>query len=388
MTTHSSCYELTSSRHTSAPTGRIDLAVQQSASVTPEGVTGSDVPIPLPSPVPFSAYGTIFNPLQYLRALVVTDDVSDLVYLEADKGFSTVQLNGAATLNGVAMFDVETLVNTAFRQRGRMTPGIQLAFGSAVQTTLAALTGTIQTYVLNMLHRQSNQVGYVGHAHFIDFEDQPPATGAISSEAGNLLAKLSDGGSPTTLGISASGPITALNCSLAGIAPEGAVYIRPEDIGNAAEQIPASVTANSKAHFRFHPSVFVRRSAYYNGIMRRVQDPLDVAVPNLAQPLRIVSVTQDPLSSNWMLLIDGQMSLVSILHPDGSDLRRPRDIWNQVLSPAIEGSASARAAITVGIPGSSQSSVGVLARLKYVEYARCLPLAGTDVPQTDAVPVG
>jgi hypothetical protein len=385
MTVHASAYELTSSRTTAGTGQRIDVALQQATSVAGDAVN-SDVPLPQPSPVPLSAYGLLFAPQQYVRALVVTDDPTDLVYLEGDAGLTTVQYNGTATLNGVPLFQVQHDA-AGFIEEGRLTPGVQLTFGSAVQTALNALTGNIQQYVLNIIHRNSNQIGWVGHAQFVEFEDAPPSTGSLSSQAQNFLNKMSDGGAPALLGIdSAAQSIYAQNCSFTGIAPEGAVYVRPEDLGNSNEQIPAAVGSNTAAHFRFHPSVFVRRSDYYNGVMRRVRDSVALAQTSQGQPLKIVSVTQDPVASNWLFQIDGQISLVSVTHPAGSDLRRPRDIWNTVIVPAIDGSAAARQALTVGIPGSSQGSVGVLSRLKYLEYARCLPLAGTKIVQDDTNP--
>lgn len=101
-------------------------------------------------------------------------------------------------------------------------------------------------------------------------------------------------------------------------------------------------------------------------------------------PIKIVQVDNPLTQSAWMVGIDGVMSPVYVQHPNGSDYRRPHDIWTNVWLPIINGSTSVQDAVKVGV-GANITDVGDMTRFQYLEYARCLPLPGTPTTQTDTI---
>jgi hypothetical protein len=157
-------------------------------------------------------------------------------------------------------------------------------------------------------------------------------------------------------------------------------FIDPSDIGGANEQLPADVGSNTAARFAFHPSAFVRRSDYTRSVAVRTIDSVPIAqTNNLNQPVQIVSITTAPTASDWLMVIDGHMQIVRIPHPVGSDLRRPRDIWNSVIVPALQGGQGPGTPRVWDDPNNGTGMVA-LDRLRYLSYARCLFINGTNLP--------
>lgn len=259
-----------------------------------------------------------------------------------------------------------------------------------------ALTGvqgggavTTMSGVLQYTYQRENP--YQGLAHLVEFEDDPPDSANTGEDVVRRVTQALQypaGGSQVELGIDSTGQtLVVKDCNFAGLAPEATVYVDPGDFpGNNPEQIPQSVTNNTAGSFRFHPSVFVRRSNYIRSVHRRFRDDEDIATQLVNMPIRIRVVDQDPTASNWLIAVDGVFQIVRLDH-GGVDLRRPRDIWNELWVPLINANASVADAPVLEVLPFQTNAVGPGAsqlRLRFLEYARCLPLAGTDGTQTDA----
>jgi hypothetical protein len=79
--------------------------------------------------------------------------------------------------------------------------------------------------------------------------------------------------------------------------------------------------------------------------------------------------------SVWRLLIKGNACTVILSH-NGLDVRRPRDIWNQVLVPAMNRGATPTPiyGYRYGLNQKQFFPIGQLEELEYLDYALCLDL--------------
>lgn len=299
-------------------------------------------------------------------------------------------VNGVAATNG-ATSTIEPVGNSALA--GRVTRDQRLRWTSDAGVALAAAAADPVLFHGHLEYRYPVANPYQGLIHFLEFADIPPDAAPEDSYLPNLPNRLNallqqltlQSGSRYLLGNAGGVDLYAEECGYAAVAPEGAVYIRPEDFGGAAaDRIPIDYQQNEAARFRFHPSVFIRRPQYIRGLMAGYADwyPIDALDTFDSQVMRIITVTSDPGASNWLIVIDGQAQVVRLLHPAGSDLRRPRDIWNEVWTPLIQGSNAISRAVELqliqppsGFGGGTNVQI-VTARLRFLEYARCLPLPG------------
>jgi len=230
--------------------------------------------------------------------------------------------------------------------------------------------------------------------HAMDFADDE--TGDLRTDVPAFMQRMwdlihRDGTQSYSLGVTSSGtPIVCEDCVWAGVAPEGRVYITAADLGTDLEDIPAAVTSNNATHFRFHPSVFVRRGAYISGISYRYADNEFLNTGGLGnQPLGIIVLNTPITESRWLCSIDGALEIVAFAHPAGSDFRRPRDIWNNVIVPAIRNPSGANvvsSALYGDVLGAPLVSNQIVSRLKYLEYARYIPVPGVGTTQTGTQP--
>lgn len=174
------------------------------------------------------------------------------------------------------------------------------------------------------------------------------------------------------------------DCSYAGVSPEGTIWILPADYGTNVQTNVANNTADS---LRNHPGVFVRRAgaSYLRAVSRRWRDRFAISVVSSGQPVGIYQVADPTPDSKWLIVCDGVADIVYIQHPDGSDYRRPRDIWNNVIVPLIRGTGSNSTRVTVtdfwGNPIATET------RWQFLSYARFLGPEGTTT-QTNATPPG
>jgi len=289
-------------------------------------------------------------------------------------------LDGATlSTGGKQAINVDT---TSGRQSPRITVGAAAA--SAFNVALVALGAPFNGIDVRIIHNYG-EANYQGLQHFISFEEQPPnSDGDGSGALRTLLNNIQNGGASYQVGMQTDGTVlTAEGCSFAANAPEGAVYVDPGDIGTGPDQLTTTIDDNTGAKFKAHPNVFypAGRADYVRSLTRNNVDSIPVNEGS-TQPFRIVRIDNAVISSNWLVVVDGVANIVRLAHPGGSDIRRPRDIWNMVWQPIIQSSSlSVADALTWTSPNNVDGG-GVGGRWKYLEYARCLEIAGTDITQT------
>lgn len=325
--------------------------------------------------IPISAYGSRM-PLSQLEGIIENSGTAFQTIHAHDYGATAlVEISGAVETNGAAA----PFFFNSTADAGRQTFPVALVLaGNALAAAQDGGAITVGRFKLSWQYPRN--LSYQGWYHVMDFEDFPPDTLASGSNfMQTLLNRLANGNNQLyQVGATAGNvPIYVQGVSYAGIAPEGAVFIRPEDIGANPDQIPAAIVDNTAANFRAHPSVFLRRTNYWSGITRQNVDPDPVDVGN-GQPFWIYSVTQAPDYSDWLIVLDGMPQLVRLTHPSGSDFRRPRDIWNNVWVPIINGSsAPSVATLFQGYPDTTQMGQTLSTRFKFMEYARCIGIPNT-----------
>lgn len=375
MTTHVSTFEILAAREAAAPAinPKTSHTIRQSVAFqAPLTAPLNTLPLAL-GPIPPSAYIPLTQqPVLHVFGRVNSDGPAFAV-IEAVAGGTWWAIEGAHTDNGgdLAIFPTFAIAN------GRQTSDIVLRFDGAAFTAIDALTGTL-TGVDVVLHwAYPEPFEYMGLMHFAEFSEFPPdSTATASSRLAQLLRQIESSGSRAFLGTTSAGQDLFVNsCGFAGIAPEGQVIVLPSDIGNQNEQIPQNVGQNSALHFRFHPSVFIRRTDYFRSIARQSVDAIAVdAINQGSQPLAITQVVSPLVASDWLIVVDGTPYVCRLVHPANSDFRRPRDIWNNIWVPIITGSQSApEGTLFRGFDGVVQTGVVQIAdRLTYLEYARMI----------------
>jgi hypothetical protein len=381
MAQHAVITEVLFAREASADTHPHDSAraVRFDAALT---VDGAEVFCEL-NPGPLGWYGHFLPldsrgtaPLLDVQGTVTTAGGTATVYAIAGQAFW--QVNGATASNGAAVFRASTLAS-----QGRICAPIRIYFGGAALAALVAI-GAVQTVQLVVRYAGRSNAPYTSEALFGAFADVPPNSASnMASFTAGLLAEINAAGAQRQLGIASNGtPIVVRDCAYAALSPTLTTWIDPSDIGVANEQIPADVGSNLAAKFAFHPSAFIRRNDYTRSVAVRSFDSVAInTLNNLNQPVTINSVTDAPTSSEWLFLIDGHIQFVRIPHPAGSDFRRPRDVWNNIIVPALQagqGPASARTWDSVLGQQPAFGSVS-LDRLRYMSYARMVSTSGTVV---------
>lgn len=375
MTTHTVCYESLGSRNANLSGVRPDKSWQQFAQLgwATDNAISDTVPWELLPKSATGAQGKTPVSAIWIAPQAAADSMG-LLLPSIDYG----SLDGTTLDNG-ALVAINNDVAS-----GRQSPRIVLAFDGDFAAELVLLGVPFDGINATILHHYGTAT-YQGLAHFIEYEEQPPNDdndGSIALLA--LLAKVQNGGARYRVGTNTAGEgLFAEGCGFAANAPEGALYIDPADVGTGPDQVSADITLNTNSKFRAHPNVFypAGRSDYIRSITRQNVDSVAINVGGAGQPLRIVQVNQPLTASNWLVIVDGVPSIVNLAHPGGSDIRRPRDIWNQVWQPIIQNSSLSVADALTWISPTNTDGGGVGTRWKYLEYARCLELAGTDLVQ-------
>ena len=371
MTTHAATYESLSSRSNAGAGSRPDYCFAQNVSIADITVAaGLILPRPL---VPLSGYGG--SPAPYASVDLMVNATVDTSY-RAIRGSDFVSVNGVATDNNAEFLLPD---NGVVENSGSLSPRLEINFNGAA---LAAGASTAQALV-NYSYSSENL--YLGITHFCEFQDNPPDTAPSgSTRLAQLLEQFSAATTRTQVGANAAGTaIIAEACGFAGCAPEGAVMVTPSDLGTGPDQIPPDIASNTAAAFRAHPSVFypAGKTSYVRALTRGGFDPTSIVNDSVAGgPLQITSIIAAPTFSDWLVVVEGQTQIVRLAHPAGSDIRRPRDIWNQIWVPIIKGSSNVQSATDFA---SISGNGGALSfRWAYADYFRCLPIPGTNVIQT------
>jgi hypothetical protein len=385
-----SCFELYSNQNNATLGLDPNRVVKTLVNLVPmSGSLSGPLPFPIIRP---SAYGrspqiqaSVTDQLNIVSHFfgLVTGSGGIAAVEAADSNFWAIEGAGFLTSSLIA----SAIGRATFPQGfGRTAPPPWLQWSGAAGVALNSAVSATQSVNGHAIWSYPEKNPYTNYSHFIEWHDEPPDSG--NSGVGNptrlhqLLNAISDGGASFTLGQLTGGPVVVNDCGFAGIAPEGAIYIRPEDwASGAADGIPDDMRQNQAANFRFHPSVFLRRTAYYRGISSPYSDRSAFNEASNQQPFDIIQIDTDPGVSNWLLIFDGAPQLVQLQHPQGSDLRRPRDIWNEVWVALLGGSQAIANAIEFGqvVQPSGFQPIPmqvITSRLRFLEYARCLPIDG------------
>lgn len=371
MTDHVAAYELVFSNgaaNSASMPNSIFCSDAQQVLVTGTGADG--VPRPL---VPPSGYTDV--PVDSIH--VITLGTTDVYTVDTNNGGVFVEQDGAAITNTTDFIVPEFTINNGFNS-GRIGSRALINFNGASRPASPTQEN------VRIRYAYQSEV-YLGFAHFCEFEEHPDdtvASGAV--RLAELVRAFQTGTNTVELGVDGGGnAVTVNHCAFAGIAPEGHVMIRPEDLGAGVDQIPANMTDNEVSRFRFHPSVFIPpgRNKYVRSISRQAVDALEVDGNDISSggPLEITNVDSTITASNWLVVIDGAPTVVRLEHGAG-DFRRPRDIWNNVWVPILNGSQSVVSATQFTQVVGNVGAVGY--RWQFAEYFRCLPIPGTNVFQT------
>lgn len=258
---------------------------------------------------------------------------------------------------------------------GRAAPRPQ--FGIADTNSVTQCVGTLYW---------SNELNYVSDMNIMLFEEFPPGTPTQGGGAPPaLLRALQNNPSSTVM----AGTTVVQWCSATGIAPEGRIWIDPGDIGGIGPNaIPGNVTDNTAEQFLAHPSVFIPSgsSKYIRSVNRIAADDIEITAAFVKNPIVITSISTPVSESYWLVGVDGAQYIIRLQHPAGTDYRRPKDIWNNMIAPAlIQG---AQIGSLLGF--SEQAALAAESSLKYSHYWRFLASNGTegDLTQDDSVSPG
>lgn len=390
MGTRLAAYEIKSTRDTASPFVHPDIArINQSNGIGPWVTVGAFKAVALTrGNIPQSAYNTSGDFTNAVRVEGTATGSIGSAFIEVIRGSNIVMINGVPTANGTICLQSTNTINIG---AGYSAPGTCLVFGAAALTALKALDATetplfyVNAYESNVALGAGNvqnslaQPMWDGLQHFCDFEDDEPANFA-SEGATRLFSQVSKrAGGPYTL---PDGTVLK-DCAFAGLCPTGTIYIAAEDYGIT---VPSDVTANTATAFRNHPAVFVRRPEYIAQVARRYLQTQTIVTPHLgSQPVGIYTASSSPVvtQSKWLIIADGGADIVQLVHPAGTNYRRPRDIWNQVIVPLVTGQQT-----NTNAPALVNSLGGVIGnrtRWTYLEYARFLGPQGDEQQSNTAL---
>ncbi len=258
-----------------------------------------------------------------------------------------------------------------------------------------------------------NSVLFVGKVEYVDpgfclgaFIDT--ATGDTGLNNPAMLQRLAEqnsaaGGGQHDVRLATSNTPILVNASgTSYVRCDGAAFIQAGDVGPNPGQLPVDASANTGAIWEQHPSTFVRETNAlrgYQGLWGPEFDQvtlvsIDSVIPPgglSVGPLSIFEVIRAPTHSRWCLWIDDEQHDVVVAHPAGSDLRRPRDIWNAVFAGALqtrEGVGSPLPTFSV-LSGAFNTfeQTGNLRHLKYLQAATFVePYDTSTVPIVTFIP--
>lgn len=254
---------------------------------------------------------------------------------------------------------------------------------------LAAVTADGATAVTGRASVQSRQAGswsLAAAGNFVSADDDAGRavlalntyravtyrSGAAQPVQGNVGASGGPAFPPTTLAQDA----VLLDCVWSGVAPWGAVYVDASDVGVSSTErtrIPPDVPSNAAANYLRYPAAFYRRPTFGRGV--QLETPWADAITTGAGALTIYATPVDLAFSQWLFQLDGATFRVFIGHNGASGLRRPADIWNQVIVPAMNRDTPLE---LYELTGGGPVFVGYLSRLEFLEYACFIIAAGDD----------
>lgn len=163
----------------------------------------------------------------------------------------------------------------------------------------------------------------------------------------------------------------AIDCVFASSGPLGAVWVDSSDVGVSTPtktQIPTNLSENSPEAFNRYPSSFYRRPGFGRGVLvagEQLGTRDTDSITTVAGVPTIYVTDVDLAASEWLVQIDGVAVRLVLSHEGLSGIRRPLDVWNRLIVPAIQ--ANRYLANWSGV-----EVVGQIDRLEWLEYARFL----------------
>jgi predicted metal-dependent enzyme (double-stranded beta helix superfamily) len=179
----------------------------------------------------------------------------------------------------------------------------------------------------------------------------PPEIGALVAREVVRLKTPGDG--MARIGVmSGNRPNDVISCNNAYPRGDNNYHVRAGDIGANPWQIPTLYADNTPERFRNFPGTFLRANMAIRGVHHPARFPWAVGgIESEPDPggiaesgVRIWICNRAPTHSRWTLRIDSELHDVIVKHPDGSDFRTAREIWNNVIAEAINTGG--------GLPGS------------------------------------
>lgn len=172
--------------------------------------------------------------------------------------------------------------------------------------------------------------------------DAPPNVPSLLAQE-ELRLKTPGSGMARIGMVSAIAPLDVWRAAQAYPRGDNNYFVLAADIGAAAWQLPISFPENTPEKFRNHPSTFVRANMAIRGLHHPARFPYHVGSIDVNNAdgvqgengVRIWVCNRAPTHSRWQFRVDSELLDVIIAHPSGSDFRRPRDIWNEVIAPTI-----------------------------------------------------
>ncbi len=163
----------------------------------------------------------------------------------------------------------------------------------------------------------------------------------------------------------------------AGPMASGNFYVAASDIGVGPGQIPNDTKLWTEPIMRPHVSVFVRDASHCRGVVSQLDGSATAGQMNALVPsIQVFSCVTVPVYSTWCIVVDGHAQAVLFRHVNGAgdpiDVRRPRDIWAQVVMPQLQKSIAQAAPFDLqrGAGAGTTVNRGFISRLNYVSYAR------------------
>jgi len=263
------------------------------------------------------------------------------------------------------------------------SPGTGLAVGDAVFNN--PLGGAGVDYLPNDSEPGIAPAGGINHMSIGILATDATGDSTKEQPAAMLEAfqRMGAGGGQTRINVPGGAAIELPQCCYAGPPAAGTFYIAPADVGAGPGQIPPSPLGWTEPILRPHPSVFVRDSSHCRGVVSQLDSGQDAGATNAAFPaVQVFVVTSAPVYSRWCLLIDGSAQTVLFRHVDGAgnplDVRRPRDIWAQVVVPELQRRIAQNEPMPIYKDAGAGTLVirGYISRLNYVSYARLADVVG------------
>ena len=199
------------------------------------------------------------------------------------------------------------------------------------------------------------------------------------------------GGGRTFVGTDTTGKIAIPGVTFTGLTASAFTFIRPEDVGIAPNQIPPDKTNLTNGALSLYPMVFFRQGQKVRAfISQQDENPLGGTNSGNALEGAFPFVINDaPGWSQWVFCVDGTCISMLVKHPENSDYRRGRDIWEHVIMPLVADANNNKGQV-YGYENFLDTDTlrrSVLTRMGYISYGRMMRLFDKTGTPIDPQPV-